>query len=100
MIKELNYINKIINLLDPLNFKLSDLLYENGRLELLVFKSEKYAIILKVVNFNLSYELDIYSNTKRIHKEKFKPNDFILNVMFEILEEFFKQELSDSKLDS
>jgi hypothetical protein len=58
-LKLLEDINKIVNLLEPINFKLIELNINNQILEYLVIKNEKISIVLEVYNFSSSYEFKI-----------------------------------------
>jgi hypothetical protein len=57
--KLLDDINNILNLLEPLNFKLSKLEFNDQILEYLVIKNEKISIVLEVYTFSRSYEFKI-----------------------------------------
>lgn len=57
--KLLEDINKIVNLLEPINFKLIELNINNKILEYLVFNNKKITIVLEVSTFSSSYEFKI-----------------------------------------
>jgi hypothetical protein len=113
--KLLEDINKIVNLLEPLNFKLIELNINNQILEYLVIKNEKITIVLEVSTFSRSYEFKISEEVEYtydrngcivhiVHAEhslhlspsQTEPD---LETIIKIIKETFKAELREIKLN-
>ena len=62
--KLLDDINKIVKLLEPLNFKLIKLKFDNQILECLQIHNEKILIELEIRSFSRSYEFKICENVE------------------------------------